>query len=102
MKKSYYLYLLLPMFLFSFTDGNKNKTDCEKDGLKGKVKSIHVFNYKIADQKTLALDPLTILKKDTSNHLIISYDDDGVHTQKAMSNGKKILTRRYLHSSAMI
>jgi hypothetical protein len=100
--KNYYLYVLLSLFLFSFTDGTKIRSEWEKDGLKGKVKSVHVFTYKIADQKTLALDPLTILKKDTSNHLIISYDEDGILTQRAMSKGKKLLTRQYLHSSAMI
>jgi len=93
--KSYYLCLLLPLFLFSFTDGNKRKSDLEKDGLKGKVKTIHVFYFDKADEKTLAINPLTILKKDTSKHLIINYDENGYLAQHIMSNGKILLINRY-------
>jgi len=103
MYKSMNLYvLLLSLFLFSFVDGNKKKSDLELDHIHGQVKAIHLYDYKRADQKTLAIDPAKITLPDTTKHMIYNYDKNGNLAEHTNSDGKKLEVYSYNNSGYRI
>lgn len=87
--------ILLSLFLFSFTDGTRKKTDWEKDELKGRVKSVHTFYYEKSDEKTLAINPLTLSKNDTTKHFISDYDVNGNITSYKTNTDLVLLVSNY-------
>ena len=95
--KSYYLFFLLPLFLLSFTDGNKKKNDWEKEKLKGNVKSIREYYYNEADDKTLAIKPSAIGINDSNSCIITNYNEKGNVTtcnwHRGNLEGKKWINR---------
>src|SRR5665213_1341442 len=89
------LFLLLSIFLFSFTLGNKKKNDWEKEHLKGEVKSIRLYYYKTADDLTMAINPFRISKSDSSYTMLINFNEYGNVIDKIANNGTKLFTCNY-------
>lgn len=87
--------ILLSLFLFSFTEGNKKKNDWDWDHLKGKVKSVKYYYFDKADKETLDLNPNTIDKTDIRFEKIINYNRNGFVRDNIGSNNKKTLICKY-------
>ena len=94
--------VFLSVFLFSFTDGNKKKSDLENDHIHGKVKAIHVYDYTRPGQQHMDLDPLTIPLNDTGKHSTITYDLNGNLIENINGDGKKIESNTYDNSGNRI
>jgi YD repeat-containing protein len=90
--------LFLSLFLFSFIDGTKKKSDLETDHIHGKVKSIHVYDFTRPGQQHMDLDPLTISLNDTGKHSTLNYNLNGNLIENINSDGKKIESYTYDNS----